>query len=88
MATGGDNGNGKVTMAVIGAKLDALMGEVRELKGDFKHKCEQVDENSASITGINRDIDHLKTGVRGWNIINSVGAFVAFILAALGIGSK
>jgi len=84
MAAAGDNGNGKVTMAVLGAKLDALMGEVKELKGDFKHKCDQVEDNSEAIMGISRDIDHLKNGVRGWSAINSVGAVVAVILAALG----
>lgn len=85
MSAAADNGNGRVTIAVIGTKLDALLGEVREIKADFKEKCRQIDKQGEDISGIHAEIGNVKHSVRAWNSINSFGIVVAAILAALGI---
>lgn len=88
MSAAADNGNGRVTMAVIGTKLDALLGEVHELKADFKTKCTTIDINSNAISRLNTDMDHMKVSVRAWNVINSIGVIGVAILAALGVVPK
>lgn len=89
-----DNGNGKVTLALIGQqqaeilrrvcriedKQDAMVDTVNELKRTDAARSEQV-------KAVREDVDELKKTRNTWDLVNSIGVILAGVLGMTG-GSK
>ena len=70
-AANNDNGNGKITLAVLGFKMDVLLGEIKKLQD-----CQTLQGNKVQalelgqqkreqqIMGINEDIDELRSEIK------------------------
>ena len=74
----GADGNSRVTLAILGQKIDHLTEKVETAIQDGKareKRLRDVETNQAS----------LKATVRNWNGLNSLGVIVASVLGALGI---
>lgn len=75
------NTNGRVTLALLGQKVDALTTVIEELRKELKDLSEKHSTTSTNVAV-------LENRVNGWNALNSLGVVVAAILAAFGISSK
>lgn len=72
-----DNGNGKVTMAVIGTKLDRVIEDLREIKEGQARLKETVAAHTEQIADNTDEIDRLRNVSTGWSVINSLAVGVA-----------
>lgn len=81
-AASNDNGNGKVTLALLGQKLDALIEDVKEVKQDLK---DTTKDHEHRIQCLESGQATMESKVNNWSILNSAGAIIAGILAALGL---
>jgi hypothetical protein len=83
-----DNGNGRVTLGILGAKMDQVLAELRDIKD-----CQQIDHDrvgklESQVTVNRRDIDTLDGEIdkvdasRKWE-----GRIEALVLAAAALGS-
>lgn len=87
-----DNGNGRVTMAIIGQRLERvekllerMEGKLDGLAHEQQALCLDVNTNKARIENMRDDVDALE---RKSNLVDSVtglGAIVAMVLSAIGI---
>jgi FtsZ-binding cell division protein ZapB len=84
-----DNGNGRVTLALLGQKLDALLADMKDVKEcvrDDHDKLietrEQVRQHTEALRQANERIDGVDTA-RKWE--GRIEAFLAALLAAVGI---
>jgi prophage DNA circulation protein len=75
------NANGRVTLALLGQKVDALTSAIEGLRKDLKDLAEKHGTTSTNVAV-------LENRVNGWNLLNSLGVIVAAILAAFGISAK
>jgi len=78
-----DSDNGKVTLAVLGNKIDNQTKQIESLTTAL----DTVHANQIAISRIEaeqknqcKDIGDLENRVNGWSAINSVGALVAAIV--------
>ncbi len=62
------------TLTEMKKTLDAMVPQVKELQTDRT-------TNQVNIANLQKDVEALETKSQGWNIINSVGAAIAFIIA-------
>ena len=76
-----EKNNGRITLALLGQKVDALTASIEGLRSDLKTLAEQH-----GATKINVAV--LENRVNGWNLLNSLGVILAGILAALGMSNK
>ena len=77
-----DNGNGKVTLALIGQKLDFLIERYEKSEQDKEARIRCLE---TSQTTQEQKIGTLESKVNSWSLVNSVGAAVGVVLAYLGI---
>lgn len=91
-----DNGNGRITLALVGQKVDQQTSMLQEFRDEIR---EYIRSNDARVSCIERDhaelekehtrtetkLENLEGQVKAWNIGNSVVAGVAALLAYLGI---
>jgi len=89
----GDNGNGKVTLAVIGTKLDRIFDWMKELERcqqDNEHRLNALENGQATrveqIHVLKEEVKNLRAKSETWAFVNSVGTIVAGILGGLGLG--
>ena len=84
--------NGRVTLAVVAQKVDEVLRRIDRID----HACERYDtrigaletgqaERRTQVNDIRNDVIALERKAEGWNLLNSLGAGVAAILAALGL---
>jgi len=84
--------NGRVTLAVVAQKVDEVLRRMDRID----HACERYDmrigvletgqaERRTQVGDIRNDVDALEKKAESWNLLNSLGAGVAAILAALGL---
>ena len=78
-----DDTNGKVTLAVLGTKIDNLTKELQVVT----HALERVGANQVAIGRLEtqqqstkKDIEDLEGRVNGWSAINSLGVLIAAIM--------
>ena len=88
MPTDASNGNGRVTLAVLGTKLDnvidnqkRLMEKQEKLEGAFNEHCRQASERDVQIRDNAEEIKELRKKSEGWNVLNTIGIFGAGLLA-------
>ena len=91
--TNGDNGNGKVTLAVINTKLDRIfdwMKDHEDCQKDSDHRLNQLENGQATrveqIRVLDSEVRALRAKSDTWSFVNSVGTIVAGVLGAIGIG--
>jgi hypothetical protein len=87
-----DNGNGKVTIAILGYRMDAMDRKLTELieKMDRFIECSNLHENaitrqSEQIRTNHEEIEKLRSTSKGWDILTGIGTLIAGILGAIGI---
>lgn len=85
-----DNGNGRVTMAVLATKLDQVLAELKEIK-----QCQQADHdrigklesraeaNREGLGALREKVDGMDSRDRWWNGGNSIAALIAGAIAAI-----
>jgi len=90
MPTEANNGNGRVTMAVLGEKIDRLSKDMQEVKREVKEANERITEHCMDAAKIEtqvhdntKEIDGLRKKSDGWNILNTIGVFGAGLLGWL-----
>lgn len=76
--------NGRVTLALLGGKVDALVKQV-ETMVDKLEKLTDVKTDVARLQigaeSLRKDVDGLEVRVNGWSSLNSLGIVAAGILA-------
>lgn len=79
-----DNGNGRVTLAVISTKLDNLI----EVQKSIVSKLDRHTDEIGCLKEDNRvqdeKIDQIDSRVKSWNLLNSFGVVGAAIMAIWG----
>lgn len=85
-----DNGNGRVTMALLGAKLDQVLAELKEIKQcqrddhDRLGKVEsRAETNREALDALREKVEGIDTRDRWWNGGNSVAALIAGAIATI-----
>jgi hypothetical protein len=73
-----DNGNGKVTLALLGAKLDSLLAAVDDLKGEMTECHKQISRDNDRLTRIETKFEDVDTFKR-----SMIGQVVALIFVAV-----
>ena len=71
-----DNGNGKVTNAIILTKLEYIAKDIDILKQDVKGLPTRVKTMEDEISSLKKKSD-------GWNVLNSIGVFAAGLVGFL-----
>ena len=86
-----NDGNQKTTVAVLGVKMDHLANTVVEACADMKvhsRRCVEVEKCIAVLKNdfdnLDEKVDNMDDRYKKINIATSVGAAIAFVLAALG----
>jgi hypothetical protein len=69
-----DAGNGRVSNAIIMTKLEFIAKDIDELKTDVKGLPTRVFK-------LEEEQSKLRTKSDGWSVLNSVGVFVAGLIA-------
>lgn len=81
--TADDNGNGRVTMAVISTKLDAVISRLDQMN-DLPARVAVIEKeqciSAEEIDKLRGEHDRLKTEQRAWGAVNTLAAVVAGIL--------
>lgn len=77
--------NGKVTLALIGQKLDRLILDLEDFKRELKTQDECIDSLERVTERHDVKIANMETRVNTWSSVNSLAAIVAGALAAIGI---
>lgn len=94
-----NNANGKITLAVVVVRIEELTKQIERLANrvdehakwdEERVHCVEAEQHNLETEQARQDerIDHIETSVKSWNIINSVGAVIAVVLAAIGIGKQ
>ena len=97
MAAEGDNGNGKVTLAIIKHDMEGIKHSVDKLSNLVSEVCNRYDkrfgeleigqaQRREQIDNLKDDVDKLEAKSNTWSVINStgvVGAIVTTIIAML-----
>lgn len=73
-----DNGNGKVTLAVLGAKMDNVIARLDALQA-IPERVTRLEERQE---GDHCEIEKLRSTDRLWNAGNTLAAIVAAIIGA------
>jgi hypothetical protein len=81
-----DNGNGKITLAVINHKLDRLFDDLRDFKAELRRIDGCTDDLEVDHARLKTKMENLEGRVSSWSALNSIGVVVAGILAAIGLG--
>jgi len=81
-----NNGNGKVTLALLNHKLDRLSDDLREFKAELRRIDSCTDDLEVEHARLKAKMENLEGRVSSWSALNSVGVVVAGILAAIGLG--
>jgi len=76
--------NNSVTLAVVGAKLDALRDVVEDY---IKFQREDQKEITKRVGALEVEQSALKTNYGIWNVVNSIAAIIAAAVAAV-FGSR
>lgn len=86
------DGNGKVTMAVLGSKLDEVLRRMDRFDAcTDRHdgRLSLLEQGQSArinqIATLRADVDALEKKSETWSVLNSIGALVAGVLAAFSI---
>lgn len=86
------DGNGKITMAVLGQKMDEVLRRLDSIERNLcghDIRINQLEigqsERRTSISDMKNDIANLEKKSESWSLINTLGAIVAGIIGAIGI---
>lgn len=84
-----EEGNHRVTNAILKRDLEHLISEFKDLSGYMK-ECNKDHENRIrTLEGNQRAImtrqDTINTRVNAWSVTNSIAAAIAAALAAIGL---
>ena len=88
MVTEADNGNGRVTIALLGQKVDDLTALIREMREDYRRNHEAHEarirelesgsvKRTEQITGLSDDVKALKERDAWGNVTTGIMAVVA-----------
>ena len=79
-----DNGNGRVTLAVLSTKLDAVLDTQRIIVNKIERHDESIHCLETKDGRQDEKIDQLEGRVKSWNLLNSFGVVGAAIMAMWG----
>jgi hypothetical protein len=95
MTADNDNGNQRMTLALLGQKLDYVIVAVSELKDTLTcldttvdTTAHQVAINTNRLSVAESEIEKLRSRSERGDVIAYVAAAVAAVLGAIGIGTK
>ena len=71
-----ESGNGRVSNAIILTKLEFIAKDIDDLKTDIKGLPTRV-------KNLEEDVKDLENKSNGWSVLNSIGVFVAGLIAFL-----
>ena len=83
-----DNGNGRVTLALLSQKLDRVIEDLKDIKAELRSQDQCIDDIEKAQGKADVRMDNMENRVNSWSLANSVGVLVAGILAAVGIGNR
>jgi hypothetical protein len=85
--TDNDNGNGRVTVAILGQKIDYMSQQVGDLLVKLDKHCDESNVRDNRLTKLetqtevnSKEIATLRTKSDFWNSLNSLGAILAGVL--------
>jgi hypothetical protein len=64
-------------------RLDAISGDLREVKADLRHHIRRTELNEESLTLLRSEVEPLKTHVAMWG---GAGKLLAVLVALAGLG--
>lgn len=79
-----DNGNGRITLAVISTKLDNLIDMQKAVVAKVEKHSEQINCLERHDSTQDEKIDQIEGRVKSWNLLNSFGVVGAAIMAMWG----
>ena len=71
-----DTPSGQITLAVLSSKLDSI-------SEDLKAVLIKSEKDHDSVINHDNRIANLEARVNAWNLVNSIGALIAFITAVI-----
>lgn len=75
-------GNGRVTIAVLGTKIDAALATLQEIRADQKAQAGQITGLQVADTALAAEIRRVDGRVSGWTVAQ--GAWSALLAALAG----
>lgn len=82
------SGNGRVTMALLGRKMDGLADDFQEMKGLLKEECERREKNTDRIVACEKkdielvgDIQRVNDRIGVWQAAQAILTLVASSVA-------
>ncbi len=79
MTAGNDDstGNGRVTLAILGTKLDRLIEDVNDIKREQAGMIKVVERHTTQIDDHEGEIGRLRAQSTTWSVLNSAAVAVA-----------
>lgn len=81
-----DNGDGKITLALISQQIAHLAKDLNDFKVDLRKVDDCTDDLEVDHARLKTKVENLEGRVSSWSALNSVGVAVAAILATIGLG--
>lgn len=98
MAAAGGHGNGgtlREQVAVLNTKMDQLLNNQVDLKKCVEGYGGRISEleigqatRKGQISTLQDDVKVLEAKSERWSVLNSVGTFIAFVMAGIGLGKS
>lgn len=92
MTDGNADGNGRVTLALLGQKIDNVLEAVHEIKRCSEQHSTRIvalevgqGERKTQIDNIKQDVSALEKKSESWSVMNTVGVLIASILGLFGL---
>lgn len=85
MSEQGGDPNGRVTLAVLAAKLDRLQRDVDQLLQAHHEELRDVGVLASRLDIAEHEIERLRSTSTAWGLGNTAAAIIAGILGGLGI---
>ena len=79
-----DNGNGKVTLAILSTKLDHLIDMQKAVVAKLDRHTDDIKCLEKHDERQDEKIDQMESRVKSWNLLNSFGVVAASIMAIWG----
>lgn len=78
------NGDGRITNAIIMNELKHVSSEIGEMKsdiGDMKKELRKLDSICSRVDRLEKEQEKLRNKSDSWSILNSLGVFIAGLIA-------
>lgn len=80
--------NGRVTLAILGGKIDAVLDRLDKIDRRLDKSDDRLGRLETSDAAQNEQIENIEGQVKTWNLGNSIGSAVAIVMGLIGLGRQ